>query len=1106
MSRKTLGKLTPTLAAAVMAVSTPSLAQVSGYYNYPDISGDQIVFSSENDLWLISASGGEATRLTSDPGTESHPRFSPDGTKIAYSGTYDGNTDVYVISTAGGAPVRLTYHLFSDQPTGWSPDGEFVFHQSARNHPNFNRRVFKVPVSGGVPEEVPIGSASYFTMADDGETVAFNRNYVQTRTWKRYGGGLADDIWVGNLAEDNFFQLTEYFGNDLTPMFVGDRVYFCSERDGRMNLWSTNRDGDDLRQHTEFDDFDVRWPETDGETRIVFQHGADIWLYDTETEDAEVVDIELRSDRVWTRTQFPKAEDYLESAYVSDDGKKTLLTIRGDVFNAPVDLGLEIPVTASPGSREMHAVFGGDEEQYAVYFSDKSGEYELYKSDARSGANEEMITKPGDERRGNHPVSEIFVANNGENVAWSDQTGTLYWTNLTTKTLTIVDSSDTWELNEAEWSPDGRWLAYSKYLQTEYQQIYIHDTQTGENHAVTDEFFDSSSPSWDPAGDYLFFESDRTFDRMGGAFEYEVIMTDPTKLYALPLRKDVKSPFWEEDPYEADDEKKAKEEEEGSDEEEAESEEEDAKDIEIDFDGIADRVVPFPMENGTYGGISAVADMIFYFSNDGSQWDLMTWKYKDRDAEPKTFAENVNSYRLSRDRSHIVYMSGDKVSVMATTEEEASDKAKGPKLSEITLLLDPVAEWRQILAETYRFNRDFFYMADMAGVDWKGRYESYSELFDRVGIRAELNDIISNLIAELGHGHTYLWGAGDNPNKGRSVSTGSLGADFAVKDDQVVLSRIRRGESWDPDLRSPLNNHQTREIQEGWALLAVNGKEVTTDVDPYSYFWGLANKEVLIRVSSDGSDENAKNYRVKLLSDDSALRYRQWVKDNRAYVSEKSNGEIGYIHLPDMSTPGLIAFFRDFYPQIQKKALVVDVRWNGGGNVSQLLTRRLSEKLYNLGMTQNFEALSTYPSRVFIGPMACIINESAGSDGDIFPRTFSKMELGPLIGTRTWGGVVGIRGGTRFVDNGSVSIPEFGHYDMETGYTIENYGIDPDIEVAFTPSEEAAGEDPQLDRTIEYLLEEMKDPKYKRPELPKTGPNRSTESFRERSKDWMDKP
>ncbi len=1129
MKKNCFGAVAAALAWLLAAV--PAAAEEDrGYYGHPAIHGETIVFHAEGSLWRVDAAGGRAERLTGGRGLELHPRFSPDGEWIAFAGQYEGSMDVYVMPAEGGTPRRLTHHGYAELPTAWAPDGSAVYFHSAREHPFFVRTTFRVPFDGGMAEQLPIGPASYLVMAEDGKTVAFNRNYVQPRTWDRYGGGLADNIWMGDLEAGEFRQVTTYFGNDLTPMFAAGRLFFKSERDGWMNLWSVSLDGDDLRQHTAFDDFAIRRPSTDGE-RIVFQKGADIWLYDPEAEEATLVDIRFSSDRPERRRRLAEPRDFLESYAVTNDGRRTVLSIRGDLFNIPVEAGRPVPITETPGVRETEVAFAGEDSEYILYLSDESGEYELFRTDARTGTETVRLAPANGEVEGFQPFFNLEVDPEGRRVAWADHTGRLYYTDIEEPDPKLVVHARVAELRGYDWSPDGHYLAYSLHGPNRYRRIYIHDTGSGESFPVTDAFHDSFSPAWDPEGDYLFYLSARTFNRQGGAFEYENVMVEPTKAYAVLLREDVENPFFRLDPYEEDEEEEKEKEEEnndnGKDEEPeetkqeieqqyepdgvdplAEEEEDKPEPLQIDRDGILDRQVEFPMPSGNLGNLRAAKDKVFYMRWDGNA-GLMSFSYKEDDPEPKEFASGIDGYTLSADRSQVAYRRGSTVRIAGAGAARATPDDKGPDLGRIRLLVEPEEEWRQIHREAFRFYRDYFYAENMGEMDWEAVAERYASLLPRIGTRRELTDLLGGMISELGHSHTYIFGDGDAAGPPH-IGAGMPAMDFEHDEESGLLrvTRIYRGEPWNPHLQSPWNTRRNREVEEGWFLLAVNGGKVSAEEDINRHFWGYANEEVQLTLAPEPDRDAGRDYRVRLLGEDWALRRHDWEEANRRYVSEQSDGRIGYVHLPNMGTEGLVAFYRQYYPQLDREALVIDVRYNGGGNVSQLLIRRLREELYALRTQRQFDEVGTYPFRVFVGPMACVMNQNTASDGDIFAHSFRLFELGPLIGTRTWGGTVGIRSHTRFVDGGGLRVPEFPFIDLELGYDIENYGIDPDdgFEVDITPEDFAAGRDPQLDLAIEYLLAELETGRYEMPELPEELPDRSVRHFRERSEEWLDRP
>lgn len=1157
--------------ALASAITLNVGAQQAGFYDQPDIADGKIVFVSDGDLWVVPESGGNAGRLTSAAGEEYMPRFSPDGKWIAYTGNYGGNRDVYVISVGGGEPRRLSWHPWRDEPVAWTPDGKHILYQTARESAHTSRQIWKVPVEGGVPEMVPVGVACFLDMAPDGDTVAFNRNYTQVRTWKRYGGGTADDIWMGSLTKQDFKKVTNYFGNDESPSFAGDRVYFRSERDGRMNLWSLDLRGRDLQQHTKLTDFDIANVQADGKGKVVFQHGADVMVYDAASKQAVKVPITIQSDFPGRQDRVVSPTSNVQSASISNDGKKILMTVRGNVYNVPVNSGRAITLTSGSEARDRDATFLGDEDQYVLYVSDKNGDEQLYRADARTGENETQVTRDGDGRRGRYFYS-IAAANKSDNIVFGDETGAMYMSNTTTQTLELVDSSGIWEITEYDWSPDGNYIAYTKYNAGWKGQIFVYDVREKAIHPVTEDMYSSGSPSWDPEGKYLFFLSDRTFNPWNDRVDYETIMAPMTKPYGIALRADVKNPFLDTDPYEEDDVKKAKEEkekeeakdegkeekngkkssapsdkldeeedEEGDDgefvegdgEEAKEEEEEDSSDekkedeekldLKIEFDGIAARIFEFPVNPGDIGGLLAVKSRIIYSRNpphgraEGSYWvddapssSVHFFDWSDRENKESHLASGIGGYGLSANREHIIYFRGGVPHVAAASAGKLSAEDKAANTGNITVQVSPREEWKQIIEEAYRLNRDFYYMADMTGIKWREVADRYKTLVDRISNRAELNVILGHLIGELGAGHTYVWGGGDLAGLGFSpVYNGILGCDFEADraSNRIKLTKIMRGHRWNDSWHGPLDRDGV-DIKDGDYLLKVDGKEVFADRDPLAHFVGKAGKDVLLTVNDKPVLEGARTYRIVPTSDDSAMRYRMWVEGRRQYVSEQSDGQIGYIHIPDMDADGLISFYRDYYPQIRKKAMVVDVRYNGGGNVSQLLIQRLTRIVLAIDSMRYFnEYNGTYPSTVFTGPLACVTNEGAGSDGDIFTYMFKRTKLGPVFGTRTWGGVVGIRGGKNFVDGGAITVPEFASFYEDMGWDLENYGVDPDVEVQMLPQDYVANRDPQLDKAIEYLKTEMKKDKYKtyEPDMKKT-PKRDEDYFRKRSKDFMDKP
>ena len=1181
------------LVAGALSCASLAAAQHQGIYTYPDLHGDTIVFVCEEDLFSVPATGGVATRLTTGPAREYYPRISPDGKTIAYSSNHDRNLDVYTIPIEGGQPTRLTWHPGSDFVAEWSPDGKFIYYYTSWEHPFGLPTLKRVAADGGAPEVVNVGVAGPLGIAPDGDLIAFNRLTSFSRAWKRYLGGTQDDIWVGRVSTGQFEKMTTFPGHDSEPFFVDGRIYFTSERDGRMNLWSLTPEGRDLRQHTAHKDFDVRSAASGDGSRLVYQHGGDLRVLDTATGEDTRVEVEIVSAREQLQPRYIASLPAMESFDLSPDGKRLVATIRGDVHNIPVDKGLVRPVAATPASREREARFAGKDGELVLYWSDKSGEEQLYKASALDGSGEECLTcEHTPQPAWRFPVS---VAPSGTRVAWADEQGRLYWADLEGFEPKLVDDSDKWEVTEYSWSPDSRYLAYSLLHNTWMPRIYIYDTQEHSTRPVTDAMYGSSSPAWDPEGKFLYYLSSRTFDPLMGEYDWNAVLLPMAKVYSVALAADTEDPYWPKDYYEekakeeakkkkeeaekkaeeekakADDEAKkatggdeakpgaapaadatqaqAKEGEEAkpqdsaaaSDpekqaeatgatdadeakdgEQSADDEEEEGKKVEvkIDWDGIGQRQIELPNQSPmSLAGLSAVKGRLYYTATNlagqagvwgedlrGADPVLMTYELGDEEAEPAPFATNVTAYSISRDGTRIALRTFAGFQVGDTGASFSAEAADTPPMFEVRPSIDPALEWAQIYDELYRLYRDFFYTPDMAGTDWKAEHAKYRALLPRVSTRFELFNLMREAVGELGTGHTYVGFPTEMPNP-ETIDTAVLGADLELDAEAGAFrfKKILRGDRWNPEEVGPLAAAHV-DVKEGEYLLAIDGKQLSPGEDPYRHLHNKAGMNILLTVNDKPVMEGARELRVIPGTSDGLLRYRDWVDRNRAYVAEKSGGEMIYIHIPDMGTNGLIEFFRQWYPQLDQKAkgLVVDVRFNGGGNVSPIVIERLRRVLYAMGNSRHFGD-TTYPWNVFHGHMVCLVNESAGSDGDIVTESFRILGLGPIIGTRSWGGTVGIRGGKPHVDGSVTMIPEFGFWDEKRGYDMENSGVTPDHEIDNTPMDDIAGRDAQLDKAIEVLAGRIKSDPMPYPQEPAPKGN-SLERFRERAKQWMTKP
>jgi tricorn protease len=1114
------------LCVCLTLASASASAGIQGYYRLPTIHGDQIVFMCEGDLWKVPVGGGLATRLTSHPATESQAHFSPDGKWLAFTADYQGNPDVYVMAAEGGEPTRLTFHPANEQCVGWTPDGNHVLFTSRRTGVDSESITFKVARAGGHPEQVKIGICEDLSFSSDGRQVVFNP-FTWNGTWKRYRGGTAPEVWAGDVEAGRFWKVTKNDAVDQNPMWVGDRIYMLSERSFPVNLWSCKPDGSDARQVTRHTDYDVRFADSDGK-RIVYTYAAEIWVVDLGTNGDSAgasqprkVDVTIPSDRIRHRPRVEDASKTVESYSISSDGKRVVIGSRGELWNVPAKPGGRIvQVTdASSAVRERAAAFSPDDKKI-VCITDHQGEQELAILDAAGKEKPKILTKAG--------KGWLFTpqwSNDSKRIAYADLTGTLYVADAETGEVKKVDQDKNWELTEYAFSPDSKWIAYTKYEDNRVQSIYVHEIATGKSTCISGGFTSDYSPNWDPKGRYLYFLSNRVVNPQLDDFDRSFLVTKTAKPCAVVLAKDGKSPFLPEEMLEEDEEKDAGKDpttqpsatksDSADDEGENGDEKKDAKDkakgkkkkkkmvwkdVKIDLDGIQQRVVEFPVKADNMGTMLATEDRVFWIStptrglaeeddDDGmsrrerENGKLETYDLKKRKQE--TFIDGMRTYTLSRDGSMIAWKKAKEILVA-----DASSKPDIEKLEEkidlkvLPLQVNPDDEWKQIFAEAWRLQRDFYWAENMVGVDWPAMRVKYEKLLPRVATRGELNDLIGQLIGELGTSHTYVFGGDNAFTPPKPTPVGVLGADIEVEPSTGMhkFVRVLRPEVWETDIKAPLTLSHAN-VKEGEYLIAVNGRDLAPTDNAEQRLTNLAGVQVLLTVCSKPDKTDARDIQVETLDDDFKLRYADWCRRKREYVHEKTGGKVGYFHIPDMGGNGLVRFIKGFYPQLTKDALIIDDRNNHGGFVSQMIIEKLNRRAWAFDKPRR-GILGTYPERVHLGHKCVLIDEHAGSDGDIFPDSFRTLGLGPLIGKRTWGGVIGIRADKAFVDAGVSTQPEFAWFDLKRGWGIENYGVDPDIEVEFTPDDRIAGKDPQLDRGIEEMLKAIKEKPVQRPTVP----------------------
>jgi tricorn protease len=1072
---------------------------------FADVHDDRIVFTYEDDLWLVSTNGGDARRITDDPGTEMWAKFSPDGQLIAFTGQYDGGTDVYVIDAHGGVPQRLTYHPAADRVLGWWPDGQRVLFRSTREYPFRAEEIYTIALEGGMPEKLPVDRAGLTAVSPDGKMIAYNRISREAATWKRYQGGMAQDIWLGSLEKGDFHKITDWVGTDNFPMWEGNAIYFTSDRQfGTLNLYKCDVNGGKVTPLTAYKDYDVKYPSI-GPGKIVYQYGETLNLLDLANGSTRLVPTRIPSDRVPVRSELVKVAPTTGSFSLSPTGKRMLLEARGEILNLPVKDGEPINLTDASGSREKNAAWSPDG-RWIAFLSDRTGEEEVYLVDQKREHDARQLTSGGLGFR-----MQLVWSPDSKFLLFADKFLRLNLVDAATGDLTVVDRADyddTWErwgIQDYVWSPDSKWIAYTKMEQSVYESIFLYSLDSRESSRLTDGTAESWSPSFDPTGKYLYFLSNRTFNPIMCFVDQNHIFLDMARPYVVLLAKDAASPFAPKDSEEELKEPKeetaeesetqpattqaqepvAESQEAEKDKEKGEKKKEGKKpECHIDLDGLERRmVVAEKVPAGNYFRLEATEKGFAYLKKNEPEFEkyqnvsdqtggsLDLYHYELEKKETTKVLGGIANYHQSADGKKLVYRAGSSYGVVDVGSKAEVGDGK-VDLDGVRIKVERQAELLQIFNEAWRVERDWFYDAGMHGLDWPATGDKYRRFVADCGDRSDLNYLIGEMIAELNIGHTYVSG-GDLPANAHSVTTGMLGAVFAA-DPGVRYYRIAHiipGTPGDEKERSPLDEPGCP-IKVGDYLIAIDGDEVTTADDVYAFLQNKADKVVTLTYNPQPSREEAKKYRVRTIAGEQAIRYRAWVAKKRAYVHQASGGRIGYVHIPDMGERGLIEFAKAYYPQYYKQGLVLDDRYNGGGFTSDMIIDRLERRLW--GMTQPREGkMLRDPERCFHGHYAVLINEDTGSCGEFFAEAIKLKGLAPVIGVRTWGGAIGIEPHQPLVDGGSVTPPQFGLYGLKRTWLIEGRGVEPDLEVQNMPGDVLKGQDAQLETAVKLLLERI---------------------------------
>ncbi len=1105
------------LFASVLFVSATAYSQTK-LLRFPDIRGDRVVFTYAGDLWTAPSSGGSALRLTSHPGVELFGKFSPDGKWIAFTGQYDGDEQVYVVPTSGGEPRQLTFYPargplaprwgYDNQVFGWTRDGKQIIFRSLRDSWTLPiARLYSVSIDGGPATALPMPTAGSGDLSPNGDEMVYSPQSRDFRSEKRYGGGQANQLYIFNLNNKAAKRITEGPRATRDAMWIGDTIFYNSDRDGHFNLYAYSIPSGKTTQVTTNRPWDVRWPSSDNEGQIVYELNGELQVLDARSRKSTPISINVPDEGNARRPSRVLAANLIESVGLSPKGERALFTARGDIFSAPIEKGPTRNLTDSSGAHDKWASWSPDGSQIA-FISDRSGEEELYLVPQDGSRAAEQITSGGSAMR-----YQPEWAPDGKRLAFSDKDGKLYVLTLADRKIVEITDSPRGQIRDYTWSPRGNFLAFTMPNQNQFASVFVWSATDGQLRRVTDESFNSNTPAWDPQGNYLYFLSDREFAPQLSNIEFNFATNRPTYIYAMALRKDVKHPF----PPESDEVTIAKPEEPpkpaaspaASPEKPAEAAPaaepkpeaapKPPATLTIDFDGISNRVARVPVTADNYFGLSAKTGHLLYMVGGagyyGRQGDRTTSLriYALKDRKETTLVEDVRGYVLSDDGSKVLVGQGPNFNLYdATPVGEKTRKAVATN----GLYVDrvPVEEWNQIFNEVWRRYRDWFYVSNMHGYDWVALREQYKPLLKYVAHRSDLNYIISEMISELAVQHAYIEGGDFQiPPRPRYGLPGAR-FEFDKQAGRYRISRIFEGDNSEEIYRSPLTEVGVN-ASVGDYVLAIDGEELKATDDPYRLLRNKADNPVQLTLNKVPSMQGARTVSYKPITDEQNLIYLDWVDDNREKVSKATNGRVGYLHVPDMGASGIREFIKWYYPQLKREGLIVDVRANGGGNVSRMLIERLRRKALALTYSRTNDDANTYPDGVFIGPMAALLDENSASDGDIFPAMFREAGLGPLIGKRSWGGVVGITNRGPLIDGGSVSVPEFGFTNKSGEWIIEGYGVDPDIEVDNDPQSVIAGKDPQLERAVTEVMTKLKQP-VKLPPRPappvKTNNNRQT--------------
>lgn len=1072
-----------------------------GYFRSPTIYQDQVVFLCEDDLWQVPLTGGKAYRITNSRGEIISPVFSPDGKWIACSTKDEGAHDIYILPAEGGPLQRLTFLDTSLYVVGWSLDSQYIIFRSSHQavHRNSDSWLYKVSLEGGPIERLEYGPACFLDHSPDSKGIVLGRNTITNSRWKRYRGGTAGEIWIDTKGNGKFKRLLKDLpGNPVCPLWIEDRIYFLSDHEGIGNLYSCQTDGQDIRKETHQSDYYVRYPASD-KKHIVFHIKGDLWSLNVENRQLRKIEITWSSTKVQAQRKFSYGNEFLENASLHHKGHEIAVISRGKLFAMP--LWEKAALQYGPRDGVRHRLVQWLNDGRLVTISDQHHPHEklcVYDSHPSQEPKQLINLPPG-------RVQELISAPQKNEVVFTTSRMELYLLNVDSGKYKKIDSSEVREISNPTFSPDGHWVAYCKHLNLELTAIFLVNLNLKKKpHQITAPVRYDFAPSFDPKGRWLYFLSSRTYNPIWDSVQLATTFSRSVKPYLLTLQKDIVNPFLPE-PHAPGEKEHGKDDESSSEddqksdskkknEKKKDDDNEKIQDIDIDLEGIENRIIEFPVQEGLYGQITGINNKVLFTEypltgdseeppeDEKDSENGILWMYDFENHEKEQLTQGVSEIHVTPSAKTLLYRMGDDLRVLeaGASAPDESDTGHSPSrksgwldLKRIRISINYPEEWFQMYRESWRLQQEFFWTEDLSGIDWEKIYERYKPLIAKIGSRSELSDIIWEMQGELGTSHAYEWGGEYHPTPRYFI--GYLGADLAYdkKKKGYKFTRIFKGDVWKKGEHSPLCE-TGQEVKEGDYLLAIGGVPVNKETSPGQLLVHQANENVLLTVQGSKKNSELRHITVRTLNSEKPSRYRDWVNNNRKTVADATEGRVGYIHIPDMQSAGISEFHRGYLAQVDKEGLIIDVRYNAGGMVSPLILEKLAHR--HLGYdVPRWGSPESYPYHTIHGHLVALTNEFAGSDGDMFCHSFKTLKLGPLVGKRTWGGVIGIDGRYQLVDGTITTQPQYSIWFHNAGWSIENYGVEPDIEVEYPPQAYNKEKDPQLERAIKevlYLLEQ----------------------------------